>query len=131
MSTLLDALYKEYNELKQKIDKVSDLIVSYGGKIPTSRPDFILSSQGSYKSTTKVYPDTGTWKEKIMYALEDFNNPATAKMITMRLIQLEPEMSEEHIHNMVTQYTSAMARAGEIMKDDSDFRHKYFIRSTE
>ena len=133
-TTLLDALYKEYKELKEKLDGVSDLITKYGGKIPGELKFAGVVSMTTLPEMTKPYPKGGSWKEKIKFVLEQFDRPMTAKEIAFEICNLEvfnsksdevPDIS--HIQNMATQYTSAMAGSSEIGVDKSEFRNKYFL----
>lgn len=132
MATLLEALYKEYKSLKEKLDKVSDLIKSYGGTVPEPLD---LQPIGGYKSVEKSplegdanYPKDGTWKEKIFFAIKKASTPCDTTFITSTIYKEEPDLDKDHIHKMVTQYASAMGQKGEIEVDNSGFRNKYYLK---
>jgi ABC-type Fe3+-hydroxamate transport system substrate-binding protein len=139
MSKLLEALYDEYKGLKQRLDKVADLIVDYGGKLPTnsSEEHFPAYTQGSFQINTHLYPSNGTWKEKILFVMKVLNEDTGAKEISKKLEAFERQVSEtegkefkpELISNMVTQYTSTMGKNGEIGVRNDGYRNTYFLNS--
>ncbi|MGX5818277.1 hypothetical protein ACWKWU_08790 [Chitinophaga lutea] len=129
--SLLDALYTEYRMLQEKLDKVSALIISYGGTLPEKR----LPWSTIHGSVPPDYSVEGTWKEKIISAVRDLNIPSTAKEIAMHIVTLEQMLGNKpdakHVTSMVTQYLSNMSIAGEVEVDKTGQRNKYFLEKTK
>lgn len=61
----LQLLYDEYNTLKAKIDKVSELIVLYGGTIPASSTPIVLKSAKLPLSFSSHELANVTWKTRV------------------------------------------------------------------
>jgi hypothetical protein len=135
MNVLLESLIGEYKDLKVKLDKVGDLILMYGGEIP-DLPHEVTQSRIESKKNYKgeEYPAQGTWKDKILFVLNAKSEPMTAKDISKAIEALEgfimvreAKLDTTHILKTVTQYTSSMAKDGEIGVDNTQFRNKYFL----
>lgn len=137
MSKLLDSLIAEYNELKQKLEKLTELIHVYGGVLPIDDPvdgrDDLRNFKSMSESDRRLYPLYGSWKQKILCILLQLHKPSTAKEISNEIIELESllnnpsTVNSTQIHNTVTQYTSTMASKGEIGVDSSEYRNKYYL----
>jgi hypothetical protein len=132
-SNLLKALYLEYetltkqlNELNDKRNSVFELIEKYAVTNPSEIP---VSATYDFSKAEPIhtYPFSGTWKEKIIYALQRFSNPVAAIDITNLIARIENK-TPAGLANTITQYCSAMALAGEIEADKSSYRNKYFLK---
>ncbi|RQO32023.1 hypothetical protein DBR32_04270 [Taibaiella sp. KBW10] len=139
MSKLLESLIEEYNQLKEKLDKVVELIQMYGGNIPNNyvgTPATIDKNRIGIVSSSNSYPLDGSWRDKIIYVLKlhRVNKPLSARNIASEIIHnerslntnLEDDNEITKYHNMVTQYTSTMGKAGEIGVDATNFRNYYY-----
>jgi len=132
----LEQLYKEYQQLETRKAKVANLIVEYGGSIPT--PIVTAPPTTTVPATTTIppnqfhfsiyYPLAGTWKDKIRYILLRFDGPATVQEIVDKLIQYESDTDREKLHTTVTQYCSNMGKEGELIVE-SGYRNKYFVKN--
>ena len=128
MNNLLDNLYKEYNQLYDKLRGVSDLILLYGGTIP-SRPAHQHSEAiiGAMFDDFVKYPDDGTWKEKIIFALTEIKVPATVGTLSEIIKKYQPKTEIDKIVTALTQTCSAMAVNGEIHVEKG-YRNKYSLK---
>lgn len=135
MSKLLDSLIEEYNTLKQKLEKLAELIEVYGGTIPTNdvsdSGDDLRKFKSMSESDRRQYPLYGSWKQKILCVMALLGKPSTAKEISTEILMLESafidNVDPKHVHNMVTQYTSSMTSKAEIGADSSEYRNKYYL----
>lgn len=137
MNLLIESLQEEYKNLRVRMDKVADLLITYGGEIPgASENPAPTTIVAQYKHTIKGqdYPSGGTWKEKILFVLNAKGEPMFAKDIAKAIEALEGfilarevKLNTDHILKTVTQYTSAMGKSGEIGVDTTGFRNQYFI----
>lgn len=127
--SLLDALYREYHDLKEKLDKVSELIISYGGAIPDETIKSIKTDL--FGKVIDEYPNHGTWKEKIIYVLKQTKRPLSNREIADFIYGLErkyQDLNPSHVSTMVIQYTSNMAATGDVSVDKSSGRYKYSLK---
>ncbi len=125
MTSLIDNLYKEYKELYEKLTKVGDLIVLYGGRIPSlpghKHSEAIL---GAAFDDIVSYPSTGTWKEKIIFALKEAGKPSTVGELSDIIHKYQPKTDLQAIVNALTQTCSTMAADGKIAVEKG-YRNKY------
>jgi hypothetical protein len=75
------------------------------------------------------YPQQGTWKDKIIYALRIGGRPILAKDIATFIQRFEPPENAERVASSVRQYTSNLSKTGHIGVDNSSHAHKYFLIS--
>lgn len=140
MEPLLSNLYSEYQKLletftntKDRLDKVSALIKAYGGDVPNS--DELHKSTNDVANMMQdlrgsIYPRTGTWSDKVLFALKYFNKPATSPQILEYIVKHEPSVNQlpNNLQNLVAATCSKLSKEGTIGVDDSEFRHKYFLK---
>ncbi|MNS96058.1 hypothetical protein D3C72_1303400 [compost metagenome] len=137
MSKILESLIEEYNQLKEKLDKVAELIKVYGGSIQDNRVGNIVSIESDdITIASNIYPLNGSWKDKILFILKRHrvNGVMSARQITSEIINQEKIFFESlkndseitKYHNMVTQYTSSMGKANEIGVETTSFRNYYY-----
>jgi hypothetical protein len=136
LASLLPSLYKEYTELTTKLTKLTDLISEYGGEIPSNTKNSIeLPPKESTPLPQKKaiiidssYPEKGSWKSKILFALKFIGKPSTVIELENFILEKEASENPDYIHRTVTQYTSTLAKSGDIDVDKSDFRSKYSLK---
>lgn len=127
MNALLEALYKEYTELNTKLQKVAELITAYGGDNPGEKPVPVITKVYPPRPAPPVeYPIDGTWKAKVLFALDEAERPVTAHEVGNILHSYENEKSIEVCLNMATQYCSSLGAAGEIGVEKG-YKNKYFL----
>ncbi len=141
MNTLLDALENEYkllakkrseltNEIRlisEKISAVSNTIISYGGQIPTTdnnEPYSLLSHNPI------TYSKDAPWRDKVLFALQTLNRPATADEISNFIHSQDNSKSLDAILSMVTQYCSKLFKSHElVLKGKEGKKNKYFFKT--
>lgn len=124
----LQLLYDEYNTLKAKIDKVSELIVLYGGTIPASSTPIVLKSAKLPLSFSSHELANVTWKTRVEKVLQELGKPSTSKELIEYMQAAISDISPEKIHKAVTLYTSKMSRSGEIEVDRNSYPHRYYLK---
>lgn len=128
MSKLLDNLYEEYKELHEKQKIVAKAIKTYGGTIPSFpaheySQDVINALMDDYI----VYPDGGTWKDKILFALKEAGKPSTVSILSKIILKHQPKTDLEKIVGALTQTCSSMAVDGDI-EVEKGYRNKYSLK---
>lgn len=128
MNNLLDNLYKEYNTLYGKLKGVGDLIILYGGKIPSipahKHSEVILEAA---MNDYVAYPSDGTWKEKVVFALAEAAKPSTVGTLSEIIKKYQPKTEIDKIVNALTQTCSTMA-ADDIIGVEKGYRNKYILK---
>lgn len=187
MTTFLQSLNQEFQDLTFKLNKLTDLITAYGGEVPIAdlspSPNRMMSEQSEstvslneilstqviptdtassekiieITQTTNVveipietsnvnihvrtpqpqsssvltnfeYPQEGSWKDKIVYALRVGGKLATAKELSSFIQKFDSTNSASHVLSMVRQYTSNLGKSGFIGVDATQHANKYFLK---
>ncbi len=141
MEDMLARLYQEYHTLintyhttVDKLNKISEAIKSYGGEAPnTSELNESNIANVIANVRESLFPQNGTWAEKIMYALKRLNKPVTANEIFGFLRKTQPLLFEGHLldnySNTIAATCSRLAKEKEIAVDTSGSVNKYYIQS--
>lgn len=123
---MLDTLYKEYALLYEKLDKIADLIATYGGELPKrskNTPAFSTSTDSSIE-----YPKGGSWKQKIFYALYN-KEPLTAKEVYDIILDAGEDFEPLKLEKTIAQYLWSLAKNNEILIDKTGTRAKYSLKN--
>jgi hypothetical protein len=127
MDSLLDRLYKEFKELHEKQKVIAETIKAYGGTIPSfpahQHSEVIL--EAAFEDFA-AYPSSGTWQEKIEFALKELGKPSTVGTITELIKKYEPKTDIGKIFNALTQTCSSLAGA-RLIGAEKGYRNKYYI----
>ena len=147
MSIELDLLYSEYhsllsqyNTVKIRLESIVNVIKAYGGEAPDI--DEIHNNQLRVNdiidgiASEKLYPKSGTWKEKILFALKQFRRPVTAVEVAGYLENNEARFNPDYyinappgnIANVISVTMSKMGMENEISVDKSQFKNKYSLK---
>ncbi|KAA5536233.1 hypothetical protein F0919_00780 [Taibaiella lutea] len=140
LSTILPSLYLVHKDLTDKLYKVSDLIIHYGGSVPMDTqsppkrqsvitPVTLPKTNTIPLQSTEEYPKRGTWADKLLYALNQIGRPAIVNEIADFIMKEEAFDSVKFVIKTISQYASNLGIAGEIGVDSSGYRNKYFLKS--
>jgi hypothetical protein len=136
---MLEILYKEYINLigqhKVIVDKLNSIagsIKHYGGDVPNAdevNMERVVEIQALVRET--MYPENGTWGEKIIYILKRLAKPSTANEIFESMRHLEKvsfnAMNFQNTANTIAATCSRMAKDGQIGLDTSQKKNLYYI----
>lgn len=123
---LLKTLYEEHKRLVDRLSTVNETIIKLGGAIPNSlEQEEIEIPYATYKNYIDgaEYSKNFTWKQKIVYILNEQQEPCSAEKIATQIAINERLNTKEHneeigkIVSMVTQYCSAMVKDGILTVD--------------
>ncbi len=125
----IEVLLKEEVRLKRKLEAIRAMISAYGTehteqeKAPPRNTEKVVYSSSEY-------PKGGTWNQRIKYVLGKAEQSLTAKEITERMKELEPEKEIKLIASQVTQNTSAMAKSGNegVVSEKDGSKNRYSLK---
>lgn len=121
----LDDLLNQHRVLHRKLTGIESAIVGYGGNVPvynSNDEDFVMPVLGNTN-----YPKDGTWRTKIEYFLKNKNAPMSAREITEAIQYYEK--GNTAIAKIVTQYTSSLAKKGQLVVNKDNFPHMYSLKT--
>jgi hypothetical protein len=126
----LSTLCKQYIRLKSSLEAVSYQIKRMGGTIPEiPEPSFIDINAAAAKT---IFPKNSAllqreWSTKILATLESFSRPCSAKEISEKIAENEPDLYLSTVHIQVKFFINQLLQNGSIGAL-SDRRQKYFLK---
>jgi hypothetical protein len=121
MSDLLSSLYKEYELLNGRLEKVREMIVLYGGTVNGYVP-------GKSSKHADKYPTGGLWKDRIKFVIKGEGRDMTVREIADTIYKWEPELGRDRIDKAVTQYVWSMSSKNELYAIEVDGgKNKYSL----
>jgi hypothetical protein len=131
MLDILETLYRERILLKEKLEKLEALIVSYGGTLTTGvATNSATSLEVALPEKTGIEVQNlqnASWKQKIIAAINALGKPGSVVEITDWLHKIEPSSERAKIHKSVTLYCSSLSIKGELGVDKTGEVNRYFI----
>jgi hypothetical protein len=129
MLDILETLYRERIVLKEKLEKLEALIVSYGGtlKMETAVPKPVEPALLEKTGIDAKNLHNASWKQKIVAAINALGKPGSVVEITDWLHKIEPSSERAKIHKSVTLYCSSLSIKGELGVDKTGEVNRYFI----
>lgn len=125
----LSILCKQYIRLKSSLEAVAYQIKRMGGTIPE------ISEVSNTRSTTPsrtIFPKDSArlqqeWSAKILAAIEMFSRPCSAKEISEKIAENDPELYLSTVHIQVKFFINKLLENGSVGAL-SDRRQKYFLK---
>jgi hypothetical protein len=126
----LSTLFKQYIRLKSNLESVSYQIKRLGGSLPESQAPVIISEP--LTDTKTIFPKNRAflqreWGNKIIATLQSFSRPCSAKEISERIIEREPDLCVSTSHIQVKFFIKKLIQDG-IIGTLPDRRPKYFLK---
>jgi hypothetical protein len=125
----ISATFDQSIHLSKQVQIPSDVIPNVT-EYATSTPKFIENNTPvNIVPLGFEYPITGTWKDKIFYALRVNGRPTKAAEIAAFMQKFEPAEKVNHVLSMVRQYTCNLAKDGNLGVESLGRSNLYFLKS--
>src|ERR1700748_604501 len=111
----LSILYKQYIRLKSSLESVTYQIKRLGGTLP-EMPDVTGTK---IRSSKAIFPKDSVrlqqeWSDKILAAIEMFSRPCSAKEISEKIAENDPELYLSTVHIQVKFFINKLLEDGAV-----------------
>jgi hypothetical protein len=128
---ILEVLYKEHKEVRERLTKIETSIKLFGGNLnQTVLDEFVSAIKPDFDRATTVFNRLGTWKDKILAVLANGEKLSAAE-IADKIVVAYPELKSSNPHNIIAQYCSSMKGTNELSYIREGKKYLYFINKEQ